>query len=133
MLGFSGTAGSGVGSTETAYWDNSVKYVLSYGPFHAAGMYTSGGQDTPMVNDGYGADVGVSYLGFSVDGFYTKENGAVSLKGLLPFGDCSLQWPRDHCPLRGRTISGPQCLHRGIRRLALTTFSAPSRTMRLGT
>jgi predicted porin len=82
LLGFSATAGSGVGSTETSYWDNSVKYVLTYGPFHAAGMYTNGGQDTPMVNDGYGADVGVSYLGFSVDGFYTKENAAVSLKGL---------------------------------------------------
>lgn len=83
LLGYSGTAGSGIGSTETAYWDNSVKYILSYGPFHAAGMYTSGGQDTPIVNDGYGANVGVTYLGFSVDGFYTKENGAVSL-GLLP-------------------------------------------------
>jgi hypothetical protein len=34
------------------------------------------------VNDGYGANAGVTYGGFSVDGFYTKENGAVALKGV---------------------------------------------------
>jgi predicted porin len=82
FLGYSSTAGAGIGSTETSTWDNSVKYILSYGPVHAAGMYTNGGQDTPMVNDGYGANVGVTYLGFSIDGFYTKENGAVALKNI---------------------------------------------------
>ena len=82
LLGYSGTAGGGVGDTEAARWDNSVKYILTYGPFHAAGMYTDGGQDTPMVGDGYGANVGVTYMGFSVDGFYTKENGAVGLSRL---------------------------------------------------
>ena len=51
LIGYSGTAGGGVGSTEATRWDNSVKYILTYGPFHAAGMYTNGGQDTPMVND----------------------------------------------------------------------------------
>jgi predicted porin len=79
LIGYSGTAGAGVGSTEDTRWDNSVKYIFTYGPFHAAGMYTNGGQDTPMVNNGYGANAGVTYLGFSVDGFYTKENGAVNL------------------------------------------------------
>ena len=43
-------------------------------------MYTNGGQDTPMVGDGYGANAGVTYAGFSIDGYYTKENGAVNLK-----------------------------------------------------
>ena len=79
LLGYSGTAGAGVGSTEDTRWDNSVKYILTYGPFHAAGMYTNGGQDTPMNGDGYGANAGITYMGFSVDGFYTKENGAVNL------------------------------------------------------
>ncbi len=82
LISYSGTPGGGVGSTETARWDNSVKYLFTYGPFHAAGMYTNGGQDTPMVGDGYGANVGVTYMGFSVDGFYTKENGAVNLNRL---------------------------------------------------
>ena len=79
LIGYSGTAGAGVGSTEDTRWDNSVKYIFTYGPFHAAGMYTNGGQDTPMNGDGYGANAGVTYMGFSVDGFYTKENGAVNL------------------------------------------------------
>ncbi len=79
LIGYSGTPGGGIGSTETARWDNSVKYLFTYGPFHAAGMYTNGGQETPMVGDGYGANAGITYMGFSVDGFYTKENGAVNL------------------------------------------------------
>ena len=82
LLAYSATAGAGVGSSEASTWDNSVKYIFTYGPFHAAGMYTNGGQDTPMVNDGYGANAGVTYAGFSVDGFYTKENGAVSIRGV---------------------------------------------------
>ena len=82
LIGYSGTPGGGIGSTETARWDNSVKYILSYGPFHAAGMYTNGGQDTPMMGDGYGANVGAVYGGFSLDGFYTKENGAVNLSSV---------------------------------------------------
>ncbi len=79
LIGYSGTPGGGIGDTETARWDSSVKYVFTYGPFHAAGMYTDGGQDTPMVGNGYGANAGITYGGFSVDGFYTQENGAVSL------------------------------------------------------
>jgi len=79
LIGYSGTAGAGVGSTETTRWDNSVKYIFTYGPFHAAGMYTNGGQDTNMNGDGYGANAGITYMGFSVDGFYTKENAAVNL------------------------------------------------------
>ncbi len=79
LLGYSGTPGGGVGSTETARWDNAVKYIFSYGPVHAAGMYTDGGYDTPILQDAYGANVGITYMGFSVDGFYTKENGAVNL------------------------------------------------------
>ncbi len=87
LIGYSGTPGAGIGDTETARWDNSVKYILSYGPIHAAGMYTNGGQDTPMMGDGYSANVGATYMGFSIDGFYTKENGAVSLSSLsFPFG-----------------------------------------------
>lgn len=75
----SGTPLAGIGSTETSRWDNSVKYLFSYGPAHVAGMYSSGGQDTAIQGDAYAANVGVTYKGFSVDGYYTKENGAVTL------------------------------------------------------
>ena len=67
---------------------------FTYGPFHAAGMYTNGGQDTPMVKDGYGANAGVTYRGFSIDGFYTKENSAVNLKNI---------------PLAGTAVLGTTC------------------------
>ena len=80
LIGYSGTPGGGIGDTETARWDDLVKYVFTYGPFHAAGMYTTGGQETPMVGDGYGANAGFTYKGFSIDGFWTRENGAVSLR-----------------------------------------------------
>ncbi len=79
ILGYTGTVGPGVGSTESARWDNSVKYVLTYGPVHAAGMFTNGGQETPMVGTGYAGNVGFAWGGFAIDGYYTKENGAVNL------------------------------------------------------
>ena len=98
LLGYSGTPGGGIGSTETARWDDAIKYIVTYGPFHAAGMYTNGGQDTPMVGEGYAANAGIVYGGFSIDGFYTKENGAVNLGvypiSLLPAFFLSLSYDR---------------------------------------
>ncbi len=82
ILGFSGTPGPGIGNTETARWDNSVKYIYQYGPVHVAGIYASGGQDTSLMQDGYAANLGGSYKGFSIDGYWTQENGAVSLKSI---------------------------------------------------
>ena len=79
VLGFSGAA-AGMGSTEASRWDNSVKYVFTYGPFHAAGMYTNGGEDTGIFGDAYGANVGFTYRGFSLDGVWEQEHGVVNLK-----------------------------------------------------
>ncbi len=83
ILGYSGTVGAGLGSGEATRWDNSVKYIYTYDAFHIAGMFTSGGQETPMVGTGYAGNLGVTWKGFSLDGFYTKENGLVSL-ALIP-------------------------------------------------
>ena len=94
LIGASGTPGGGIGSTETARWDDSVKYLFTYGPFHAAGMYTNGGQDTPIMGDAYGANAGITYMGFSLDGFYTQENGAVSLTSQKAYaygGSCGFE------------------------------------------
>jgi predicted porin len=79
FLGYSGFD-AGSGSTEAARWDNSVKYLLNYGPAHAAFMYSNGGEDTGLLNHAYGADVGVTLFGVSVDALYQKENGAVNLR-----------------------------------------------------
>jgi predicted porin len=109
LLGYSATAGAGVGSSEPSTWDNSVKYIFTYGPAHAAGMYTNGGQDTPMVGDGYGANVGITYAGFSIDGFYTKENGAVNLRNV---------------PLATNLISGSTALFPGSASSVQTSCNA---------
>ncbi|MGC2628925.1 MAG: porin [Rhodomicrobium sp.] len=82
MLGYSATIGGGIGDTETGRWDDSVKYIYQYGPAHVAGMYSSGGPDTSIWGNAYAANAGITWKGFSVDGVYTKENGAVSLGSL---------------------------------------------------
>ena len=89
LLGFSGGAGAGIGDTETARWDNSIKYVFQYGPFHAAGMYAQGGDDVSIQKNAYGADAGVTWKGFSLDAVYEKENGAVSM-ATIAAGSCVL-------------------------------------------
>ena len=81
LLGVNGANG-GSGSTEAARWDNSVKYIFSYGPFHAAAMYSDGGQDTGTFGSDYGLNAGIKYQGLSIDAVYTKENGAVNLKNI---------------------------------------------------
>ncbi len=78
LPGYSGTF-AGSGSTEAARWDDSAKYVYRYGPVHAGAMYSSGGDATGLAGTGYGFNVGGAYKGFSLDGVYTKENGAVNL------------------------------------------------------
>ena len=79
VLGYSGAA-AGMGSTQGSRWDDSVKYVFTYGPFHAAGMFADGGSATGMFGNAYGADVGVTYRGFSLDGVWTQEHGVVNLQ-----------------------------------------------------
>jgi predicted porin len=82
ILGYSANS-YGAGATETARWDNSVKYFYQYGPVHAAAMYSSGGPETGMFGGGYGFNVGGTYSGFSLDAFYEHENGAVNITGPL--------------------------------------------------
>jgi predicted porin len=79
LLGYSGTDG-GSGSTEAARWDNSVKYYYNYGPVHAGVMYAQGSVDGGIFGDSLGFDLGAEYKGFSIDGVYTKEHGAVNLQ-----------------------------------------------------
>ncbi len=81
LIGFSGTAVAGTGATETARWDNSIKYVYQFGPVHAGVMYSNGGDSTSILGDAVGANVGFTYKGLSVDGYYNKVNEAVTLSG----------------------------------------------------
>jgi predicted porin len=84
LFGWAGAAGAGAGSTETARWDNSIKYGYEYGPVHAAVMYTDGGDGTSLHGTGYAGSAGATYKGFSVEGYYEHEKGAVNLQGGNP-------------------------------------------------
>ncbi len=79
FLGYSGFDGGG-GSTQAARWDNSLKYALQYGPVHGAVMFSSGGADTGILGNAYGANVGAAYKGFSIDAVYQKEFGVINLR-----------------------------------------------------
>jgi predicted porin len=79
FLGYSGFNG-GAGSTEGARWDNSGKYTFSSGPIHIGAMYSNGGQDTGVLGRAYGADIGVTWQGLTVDFVYENEKGAVNLR-----------------------------------------------------
>jgi hypothetical protein len=43
-------------------------------------MYTGGGQDTANHGTGYAVNLGATYKGFSVEGYYLNEKGAVNLQ-----------------------------------------------------
>jgi predicted porin len=85
FLGYSGFNG-GSGSTQAARWDNSVRYGYQNGPFHIAGMYTNGGQDTGILGKAYGADVGVNWHNLAVEAVYQNEKGAVNLRSAFDDG-----------------------------------------------
>jgi predicted porin len=73
LIGWSGGAGPGIGMTETARWDNSLKYIYQYGPAHAAFMFASGSGDDSLQGNSYAGNIGVTWKGFSIDAVYTKE------------------------------------------------------------
>jgi predicted porin len=79
FLGYSGF-NAGAGSTEAARLDNSGKYTFTSGPVHINAMYSNGGQDTGVLGKSYGAGIGASYLGLSVDAIYENSKGAVNLR-----------------------------------------------------
>jgi predicted porin len=79
FLGYAGFNAGG-GSTEAARLDNSGKYVFGYGPVHISGVYSTGGDDTGVLGKAYGANVGVTWKGLSVDAVYESAKGAVNLR-----------------------------------------------------
>ena len=76
LIGSSGNT-AGAGRTEAARWDNSVKYLGSYGPVRGAVMYQTAGS-IGRTDTGFGADLGGDYAGFSFDATYTVKKDAVA-------------------------------------------------------
>jgi len=76
LIGFSGAA-AGSGSTEDARWDNSVKYLYSYGPLRVGAQYQFGG--TITRNDtGAAFDIGGDFAGLSVDAVYVHKKDEIA-------------------------------------------------------
>jgi predicted porin len=80
LIGFSSTLGGGLGDTETARYNTSVKYQIAYNNFRAAAAWQFGGYEQGNGSDGaYQFDLGADYAGFSVDAIYSYAQDAVSL------------------------------------------------------
>ena len=79
FLGYAGFNAGG-GTTDAGRLDNSGKYVYTRGPVHISGLYSNGGQDTGVLGKAYGVDVGVTWMGLSVDAVYQNSKGAVNLR-----------------------------------------------------
>jgi predicted porin len=86
LIGFSSTLGGGLGDTETARYNTSVKYQIAYNNLRAAFAWQFGDYSQGNGSDGaYQVDLGADYAGFSVDAVYSYAKDAVSL-GTYSFG-----------------------------------------------
>ena len=86
MIGFSSTLGGGLGDTETARYNTSLKYQIAYNNFRAAAAWQWGGYEQGNGSAGaYQFDLGADYAGFSIDAIYSYAQDAVSL-GTYSFG-----------------------------------------------
>jgi predicted porin len=80
LIGLSGTAAGG-GDTQNRRLDNSLKYVGTFGPWHAGAQYKFNGA-AGNASTAVEAQVGVNYLGASVDAYYVKVYDAVAASAL---------------------------------------------------
>ena len=84
LIGFQG-ATAGMGDTENARLDNSLKYTVGVGPFRAAAaaqLSSDGGGEARRILQG---QVGMDYAGLSLDAIYGQVKDAVSAAP-LPVG-----------------------------------------------
>jgi predicted porin len=81
LLGASNTY-SGGGSSEDNRLDSTVKYFISFDGFvHVAALYKFNGSNG-AANTAVQANIGGEYAGFSVDGYYSKLNSAITASSL---------------------------------------------------
>ena len=85
FLGYAGFNAGG-GTTDAGRLDNSGKYVFTSGLVHISGLFSNGGQDTGVLGKAYGADVGATWMGLSVDAVYQNSKGAVNLRSSFDNG-----------------------------------------------
>ncbi|HSE12354.1 MAG TPA: porin [Rudaea sp.] len=76
IIGYSGVAG-GMGATEDARLDDSIKYVWKHEAFHLGGMYQFKNNDT-APGESWSVDAGFDYAGFSVDAAWGEKKDAIA-------------------------------------------------------
>jgi len=76
IIGYSGVAG-GMGDTEDARLDDSVKYVFKHDIFHFGAMYQFGKSDS-SPGESWALDAGIDYAGFSVDASWGEKKDALA-------------------------------------------------------
>lgn len=80
LIGNSSTYVAGVGDTEVARYNTSVKYQIAYNNLRAGAVWQFGGYDQGNGSQGaYQFDLGADYAGFSFDAIYSYAKDAVSL------------------------------------------------------
>jgi predicted porin len=80
LIGSSSTYVSGLGDTEVARYNTSLKYQVAYNNVRAGAVWQFGGYDQGNGSDGaYQFDAGFDYAGFSFDAIYSYARDAVSL------------------------------------------------------
>jgi predicted porin len=80
IIGYSGVAG-GMGATEDARLDDSVKYVFKHDIFHFGAMYQFGKSDG-SPGESWSLDAGIDYAGFSVDAAWGEKKDALAAASL---------------------------------------------------
>jgi len=80
VIGLSGVV-AGMGDTQDARLDGSLKYFYSAETFHAGFLYQPGKTDS-SPGKAWQGNVGVEYAGFSVDGIYGHKDDAISAASL---------------------------------------------------
>ena len=76
IIGYSGVAG-GMGDTEDARLDDSVKWTWKYDLFHLGAMYQFGKSDA-SPGESWSLDAGFDYAGFSVDASWGEKKDALA-------------------------------------------------------
>ena len=80
IIGYSGVAG-GMGATEDARLDDSVKWVWKYDLFHLGAMYQFGKSNT-SPGESWSLDAGFDYAGFSADLAWGEKKDAIAAASL---------------------------------------------------
>ena len=80
VIGLSGTT-AGMGDTEDARLDNSVKYFHTSGAVHGGALYQFGNTDS-SPGEAWQGNLGFEYAGFALDAVYGRKKDAISAGSL---------------------------------------------------